>query len=317
MAEPFAEFAVEASEGLAKLLGWDLKPPKPNAEIPMDEHPIAAHGFAQIFTCLGVRIILEESEEGRIKVGNKESRIRELMSFAAELKSTCRLRPAVARSAAGRYQFAAQQVFGRCAAPLLKALYEQGSASSDILVDPCLPDIVNNLSCMLRDKPIRQCRIHYRCPVHIFTDGAAEPDQAATAGAILIDPEVGTRQFFSYTVPHELVRRWKSGGKDQTINQVELHPINVAVQTWEKHIAGREAFFWVDNESARHGAIKGSSPISYSNEIIEQLWRRLSCSEVFPWFARVPSSGNPADDPSRLVIADLLKEGWTQVTPVL
>ena len=169
---------------------------------------------------------------------------------------------------------------------------------------------------MLNDKPIRQCRIHYRCPVHVFTDGAAEPDQPATAGAMYIDPESGTRQFLAYEVPHDLISKWVSGDRTQAINQVELHPVSVAINTWQTLLSGRDVVFWIDNESARHGIIRGTSPVPDSSEIIEHIWQKRSDSEVFPWFARVPSAGNPADDPSRMVIDKLVAEGWPRVKPI-
>ncbi len=66
----------------------------------------------------------------------------------------------------------------------------------------------------------------------------------------------------------------------------------------------------MDNKSARFGATRGTSPASVSQSIISMIWQKITGVEGYPWFARVASSGNPADDPSRLVADALLRAGW-------
>ena len=85
--EEFADFANEAMTRLMDLLGWELKPAKPVAELAEPERPLGDHGFASSFTCLGVIFRLSLSIEGILEVANKPGRIAELYPFA------CRLEP--------------------------------------------------------------------------------------------------------------------------------------------------------------------------------------------------------------------------------
>ena len=56
---------------------------------------------------------------------------------------------------------------------------------------------------------------------------------------------------------------------------------------------------YVDNEAAKYGLIKGSSPTRDSAWLINEFWRWEADQESFTWFERVPSASNCADDPSR------------------
>ena len=64
--------------------------------------------------------------------------------------------------------------------------------------------------------------------------------------------------------------------------------------------------FWIDQDAARQGLIKGYSGSEHSAEIIDVALRMLSDIGVFHWFARVPSPSNPADWPSRLMWDELV-----------
>ena len=107
--------------------------------------------------------------------------------------------------------------------------------------------------------------------------------------------------------------QWLGEQRRQAINQVELHPVAAAVATWQGIIKGRDVIFWVDNESARCGLIRGASPIAPSQLLITRAWLGIATSESMPWFARVPSCGNPADDPSRGRVDRLEADGYVRV----
>ena len=139
---------------------------------------------------------LGQSPDGIVEVANKPQRVAELLAFASKLRIDQFLRPAEARAAAGRFQFAPQQVFGKSAAPMLRLLHLQGVAASQLLVDESLPQVVADLAVLLLNKPVRRCRVHRRAPVHVFTDGAAEEGEPASAAGVIYDPESGLKQFF-------------------------------------------------------------------------------------------------------------------------
>ena len=99
-------------------------------------------------------------------------------------------------------------------------------------------------------------------------------------------------------MPAARVEQWLAE-KSQAINQVELHPVTVALKIWKGALADRDVIFWIDNEAARFGLIRGSSPVPVSQELVSEAWARISAMAAFPWFERVPSVGNPIDGPSR------------------
>ena len=57
--------------------------------------------------------------------------------------------------------------------------------------------------------------------------------------------------------------------------------------------------YYIDNDSARYGLIRGLSDKPTSMTMLAQFWDQDSLATANPWFARVPSCANPADEPSR------------------
>ena len=138
-------------------------------------------------------------------------------------------------------------------------------------------------------------------PVLVFTDGACEGElrDDVTVGAIVFcrgrQPE-----FFGMAVPDRRKAEWLSTGVKQTIGQAELYPILLAKLTWKDLLRGQRAIYFVDNDSARFAAIRCYSPSLTSSRILWEIAEADAQIEGFPWYARVPSKGNPADGPSRL-----------------
>ena len=209
------------------------------------------------------------------------------------------LHPAVARSMAGRFAFAAQQTFGKCASSMLRSLYRQGESKVSELVDPLLPDQVDEVASMLSSSPPRQCRVHHLPPIIVQTDGADDEKRPGGVGGLIVDPVSGLRQCFGHELKPELLAKWRSTGQRVIINQIELEPVRLAVDLWKDVLANRDVLFFIDNEAARLGLVAGSSPVESSRDLISQTWRGLMQIGACGWFARVPTSGNLADDPSR------------------
>ena len=87
--------------------------------------------------------------------------------------------------------------------------------------------------------------------------------------------------------------------------------------TWAKRLAGRRVLFFGDNESARMAMIKAYSPVLSSLQIILQCITWDFQNGCLPWYARVPTEVNIADQPSRLVVEGWVKAfGATAVKPV-
>ena len=143
-------------------------------------------------------------------------------------------------------------------------------------------------------------------PALIFTDGALEYDgerAVATIGAVLFLPE-GRTEVFGAEVPRQVIDSWQSEGKTHVIGLVELYACVCAIKHWSEFIPSRRVILFVDNWPVLDVLVKGTS---------QQLsWRRLllvleePTDEVFLlWVARVPSSSNVADHPSRGSLTEL------------
>ena len=82
-------------------------------------------------------------------------------------------------------------------------------------------------------------------------------------------------------------------------------------------MVGEWVIFFVDNNSARDGLIRGYSPVLESCRLIgaSSLMDAALC--LTPWYERVPSASNVADDPSRLDYAALEAAGAVRSDPDL
>ena len=83
------------------------------------------------------------------------------------------------------------------------------------------------------------------------------------------------------------------------IAAVEVLAVWAAYGLWGEALHGRAVITFVDNDSAKHALVKGSSPIADMAAVVDaacglEIRHRLLC-----YFERVPSSSNIADDPSR------------------
>lgn len=138
-------------------------------------------------------------------------------------------------------------------------------------------------------------------------------------GGIIYNERGEAQNFFSEVVPSKVIEAYLQTF-DNPIYLIELLAVFVGIRSW----GGSFVVTFIDNEASRSGLIKAWSNISFANNIIrlyvddelEHGWK--------PWFGRVPTHSNPADDPSRLVIDHLLQAGvrrtsfcWDEVTDTL
>ena len=79
-------------------------------------------------------------------------------------------------------------------------------------------------------------------------------------------------------------------------------------------LVGEMAIFFVDNNSARDGLIRGYSPVLESCRLIGASAFLDAALGLVPWYERVPSASNIADDPSRLDFTALAAAGaeWSE-----
>ena len=83
-------------------------------------------------------------------------------------------------------------------------------------------------------------------------------------------------------------------------------------------LAGRRAFYFVDNDSARLAMIKSYTPVLPSLDIVMQCLSWDSAHDSSSWYGRVPTASNIADGPSRMDARELVSDfGALIVSPSL
>eukprot|EP00971_Amphidinium_carterae_P134203 2659206-Amphidinium_carterae.1 len=136
--------------------------------------------------------------------------------------------------------------------------------------------------------------------VAIFTDGAVEGEESERcwSGGVAVFPH-RQPEYFALEVPSELVNMWKAEGRKHVIFHTELLPVLVAQFLWSRDLENQLSLFFVDNEAARCALVASQTGLSEAMKILWESLRLVASHRMRPWYARVPSSCNIADAPSR------------------
>ena len=146
-------------------------------------------------------------------------------------------------------------------------------------------------------------------PLLLFTDGACEDyleggNPKVTFGAVLLDRRDNTAHIFGAVVSPLLLKEWGEDcpGKKQFVTEAELLPQLIARVLWRDRLAGTKFISFVDSSPARFSLVKGSSDSIACERIVRAVCMEDARHVSWPWYGRVPSKSNIADEPSRLVI---------------
>ena len=291
-----AAVADDAIKQLADLLGWSLK----GGEKDLD--------FAEEFKVLGVAMnVGSVISERRLTVRNTDTRKKNLAQQFAEILEEGRLGPALASQLVGRIGFASSQLFARSGSAALwhlrRRAHQRGMATH------LSPQLAAALRCWGRSiltAPPRSIVFGIEDPpLLVFTDGHCDQEKVtAGIGAVIFDPITGTKEAFGAAIPEPFLNVLREEGHtNQVIAQAEILPVIFARVKWNHLMTaagGRRVLWFVDNDAARYGLIKGYSPTRASAWLLSEAWRHDEKSGAVSWFERVPSKSNCADGPSRL-----------------
>ena len=121
----------------------------------------------------------------------------------------------------------------------------------------------------------------------------------AGVGAFILDTSNNQRFVLDGEVPAALIKVWSDLVGVQVITQIELWPVVASLFMLSKLFEHRRVIFFIDNDAARESLIRAFSPSIASLSLIMIFYKQATELSIIPWFARVPSSSNPADLPSR------------------
>ena len=249
---------------------------------------------------------------------DKEGRVEESLALLEGAAKAGRLRAPEAASLRGRLQYTRSQTFGRTGAVGLQALSALASTAG-MAATLGIRDLADFWLEHFRARCPRRINVFDdRPPVCVFTDGAVESEDCGkrvTIGGVLFDPLcLSAPEYFAEQVAGDVVKDWCAAGVRHPVYLAELLPLAVAAATWQLRLAGRRAFFFLDNDAARSAAIRGFSLSPVAARLVTGLWAEITKAGAYVWFARVASASNPADAPSRLA---KVPAEWAQVGAVV
>ena len=288
-----ADMVDKCIRSIFRILGWSI------AE--GDKCP----PFAAEFNLLGVRLLLQEIASGLIQAANKEDRVESLTEEIDSILVSGKCPRPQAASFRGKAHFAANQMFGRVALPLLASLTEHQFRSRTLFITERLRNELESFRALIQNTAPRQLQVLGEVkPVLIFGDAACEGAdfENVSCGAVLFDTVSKQSFMWGLMIPEDVVAFWKSDrtGKLQCIGQAELVTPLLAAATWDSRLRHRRILVFCDNDSARAALVKCVSDSPSSTVILRALVQRELACPSWSFYCRVPSHSNPGDGPSRL-----------------
>lgn len=295
--ERTASSAQEAMEKLVKLLGWRL------SETEEKRKP-----FQKEFVALGVLFDFSRAQEKVVQLKNKPGRVDNIAEQVEAVLADPerRLQFKEALSLRGKIGFAEGQTYCRMTAYVARMLSERAREVRPRLVPE---ELRYGLRFAVEHLKAAAPRVLYpkksSLPVMVYTDGACE--DTTSIGGVLFVP--GQRpQAFGCELSDADVAKWKSKAtQKQVIGQAEIFPVLVAKLTWAEELKNKRVIFFLDNESAKIALIRAYSPVLSSLKMVMESAAWDFHNNCGTWYSRVPTACNVADDPSRMVVGELLK----------
>ncbi|CAE7369201.1 unnamed protein product [Symbiodinium sp. CCMP2592] len=281
--------ATWATTALLDLLGWG------HARVGKDAKGVP---FAASFEVLGMSMQLDGVHRGRLTLQNKAGRIEQLVALFQGFLDRGAITVHEAQVAHGLLNFSAGYVNGRALRLTCQELLRLTKASSPASSKAIRSFCVNSIEALRALSPRVLSVWDSRAPIHIFTDGAWEQRRAGI-GAVIFDTASGKSWTYEGLVPEPLILRWEAEVGTQLICQIELYAVVCLRWALASTFDHRRLIWWIDNESARYGLIKGISDSPSMSSLIQSFAIADSKAPSYSWYERVPSFSNIADGPSR------------------
>ena len=261
-------------------------------------------------SALGVILNLDSREDGsaEITVRHTETRVLELSKSLEAIEISKSMSLKEAEKLRGRLPWFETFASGRVAQQALRNLSKLTSTGRKS--ESLTPAELENIS-FLRHRvvgaPPTRIRTTSLNTWYIFSDGACEGEleKVGSLGSVLVSPCSGIPvDFISELVPREWMLFFLEGSR-HPIFELELLPVWISLVEWEGHLENSQCVFYLDNEAARGSLVNGSSSQPQGACLVKAfVLTEMNC-QVKVWFARVPTSSNIADGPSRLDVTEM------------
>jgi hypothetical protein len=199
-------------------------------------------------------------------------------------------------------QFAKGQIWGRSAKLCLSAITahayrDKGELLSDHALS-CLKVFVESL---VAARP-REITAIWDKPMLLFTDASFNPEDPlwpCGLGGVLCDETGKQLAAVSISLTESDLAVLGYPLKSTVIFEAELLALVLCVKLWRKSLRNRPCVMYVDNNGTRDVAISGSARSWPGSALVAALLKQEDAACLTAWYARVPSSSNIADAPSR------------------
>ena len=264
---------------------------------------------------LGIEVDCTRVAGSLILVRNKPGRAEELIVALEDVLETGSITRKRYLSLMGRLHYTDSYILGKSGRLFMADIRAWAKAHAGPVLD--LSDAVRTSLGLFIARLHNGSPRHVPCQVadhvvHVFTDGSSEADDHFIGGVIMVQGTLVS--FFGCVVPDDLVKKWASSMKPW-IGPIEAYAVAVACKAWHQYLAGRRCIFYVDNIPAQDAYVRGTSSNVHVREILLAFEHIEGLSASWPWFARVASQSNIADDPSRAAFGFLRKVGCVRVSP--
>ena len=299
--------AQECAEKFLDLIGWTFSRKESKRRV-----------IASEFDVLGVTFDFRRTCKGEIIVRNKAQRVQQVLDEVSEILQSQALSAGRAMALRGRLQFMESQVFGRLLSANLRVFQDRatGKLAGHFLTDTLKDELLWIQDFLRMDAPRVLKAGMSEDRFLIFTDAALESADSAGSIGMVAYHMSGIRclrkVFFSDVVPPEILGLMQKRTL-KVISTLELAASFLGVFCLLSGLCGFRVFLFCDNEAARASLISMYSPVVVHNELLKALGEAVVKSSLFLWTARVPSHSNVADAPSRLVVDQLLQDGFEKI----
>ena len=256
--------------------------------------------FATVFKMLGLSIDLSRAESKAFTVGHTSDRKTELLRSLLEILENGEITTKEAERLRGRMLFFESFVFGRIANLSLKQFGDLCRAGrTTCKLAPSELTVVRNLYARVESAvPVPMGILNLSTWI-IFTDGACEGDVAVgSVGGVLVAPSHRIVHHFGAVAPEWVMKGLLLHSK-HPIHELEMIPVLISFRLWGRLFGGAQVVHYIDNESVRLALLKGSGETPKARKIADEIMNAEYALQTKSWYARVASTSNIADEPSR------------------
>jgi hypothetical protein len=271
--------------------------------------------FAEQFVALGVVFDISDMKHTGAWISNTQKRKLQVLHELDVIVKSKVISQKTAEVLVGKLQFMESHCFGKLGRSYLRCLRKFVHSFAPVN-DEDVQQMQLLIDWLEKSEPRRVSPKHSSFPI-LFTDGACEytgAERTVTCGAILFPSDGSSPECFGFEVPKHISESWAlDADKDQLVTEAELLPVLIAFRYWRTHFEYSKSLVFVDSEPAKHCLIRGTSNVCTCAHIVKLFYQEIDMLRNFPWFSRVPSKSNPADDPSRLQFSSSIEEFHAKV----